>query len=47
MSAITGITNEMLQSESPLSLVLPEFLHWVVTTTDMVNEETKAPHYPG
>ena len=46
MSAITGITNEMLQSESPLSLVLPEFLHWVVTTTDGT-EETKAPHYPG
>ena len=44
---ITGITEEMLRDEEPLSTVLPKFLAWVSTTTEEVSKQTKRRHHPG
>lgn len=47
VSRITGITTSMLSSERPPSVVLSDFLQWLLITTDEVTESTDITHYPG
>lgn len=37
----------MLRSEKPFSVVFPEFIKWLATTTSHVSDATSIPHYPG
>ena len=37
----------MLRNERPLSIVLPLFLDWVVSTTSHVSNVTTTSYYPG
>ena len=43
----TGISTAMLRGERPLSVVLPEFLEWIKSTTQEYNEASGSDHYPG
>ena len=44
---VTGITQTMLRSERPLTVVLPLFIEWLVTTVQQVSDATSATHFPG
>ena len=43
----TGISPTMLRQEPPLSVVFPDFMSWIVSTTVEVSEACNAEHYPG
>lgn len=47
VTKITGITQTMLRTEKPLSVVLPLFLEWLVSAVTHVSDATSTVHYPG
>ena len=44
---VTGITQTMLGGERPLTVVLPLFIEWLVTTVQQVSDATSTTHFPG
>ena len=43
---VTGINDDMLEQERPLSAVFPEFLKWLVDTVKEASDGNKD-YYPG
>ena len=47
VTRLTGISQAMLRTEQPLSVVLPQFLDWVDTVVAEVSDATCTTHFPG
>ena len=47
VTRLTGISQAMLRTEQPLSVVLPQFLDWVDTVVAEVSDVTCTTHFPG
>ena len=45
VTRLTGISQAMLRTEQPLSLVLPQFLDWVDTVVAEVSDATCTTHF--
>ncbi len=47
VTKLTGVSQTMLWSERPLSVVLPQFLEWLNSAVAHVSDATRTVHYPG
>ena len=47
VTRLTGISQAILRTEQPLSVVLPQFLDWVDTVVAEVSDATCTTHFPG
>lgn len=47
VTRVTNITPTMIRGERPLSVVLPMFFEWLITTTSDISSSTGTLHYPG
>ena len=45
VTRLTGISQAMLRTEQPLSVVLPQFLDWVDTVVAEVSDATCTTHF--
>ena len=47
VTRVTGITETLLRTEQPLSVVLPLFITWIDAVVQQVSDATSVTHFPG